>query len=343
MIDLAADDLKNNIIISSRIRLARNYKDYLYSPKISIDKASEVIDKTLDAVKNLSIGKSLSYIDIEKQDDIQNRLLQERHLISSVFLKSKLPRALLLSRDENISIMINEEDHLRIQAIFKGNDIDEAFKLANHIDDHIEESMEYDFDKDLGYLTACPTNAGTGLRASYMIHIPMLEKSGQLKSLIQSINKFGITLRGTYGEGSAPLGSIYQISNQITLGKSEEDIMVLLKNVTNQIIDRELDVIGKTFKSKKGELIDIFYRAYGILRYCNRIDINEAMSLLSDVRLGFMTKLLDEPKPRIDIYDIMMNIQRGNLIVKAGRILDDTEKDFYRAEYINDVFRMANK
>ncbi|MDR2749674.1 MAG: ATP--guanido phosphotransferase, partial [Clostridiales bacterium] len=193
-------------------------------------------------------------------------------------------------------------------------------------------------DKDYGYLTSCPTNTGTGLRASFMIHLPMLEKTGHIKNVLNTVTKFGVTLRGIHGEGTEPLGHIFQVSNQVTMGKPETEIIGALKNVTAQIMQSENELRRKFFKEKKLDMVDRIYRSYGTLKHARTMSGKEAMELLSSVRLGYMLKILDEPKPNLTIYQIMMNIQRGSLIVAAKKDLTDLERDTARADYLRGVF-----
>jgi protein arginine kinase len=234
--------------------------------------------------------------------------------------------------------MLNEEDHVRIQSIKPGDELPSAFETAGQIDDLIEERVEFAFHTDYGYLTACPTNTGTGLRASYMIHLPCLSKSDLPNTVLPQITKFGVALRGIYGEGTAPMGSIYQISNQNTLGKSEEDIIIGLQNVTRNVIAKEQQARQKLLDTNRHYLEDIVYRAYGILANCRMISATEAMNLLSDIRLGYITGILHKPKPTKQIYQIMMEIQPGHLQRNAGEEMSEQDRDLNRAEYLRAIF-----
>lgn len=234
--------------------------------------------------------------------------------------------------------MLNEEDHLRIQSVAAGMDIDKAWDLADKIDDLLEESIEYAFDEQYGYLTSCPTNVGTGLRASYMIHIPALEATGQLQYMLQAISKLGMTVRGIYGEGTEALGSIYQISNQITLGQAEEDIIKNLKHITNQIIEQENKIRERFIKEQRMQIEDQLYRSYGILTNARVISGKEAMGLLSDIKLGYAMGLLEKTKPDMNIFQIMVYCQLGNLQKYIGRELSVSERDEARARFIRERF-----
>ncbi len=328
--------IDQSIVISSRVRLARNIKKYPFSGYISNEQTENMINETVQSVKNAQahVGLSFNYINLDEKTETEKRALQEKHIISPELLKSNKKKGLLQMDDETVSIMLNEEDHIRIQSIFAGDNIDAALSVADKVDDLIEDSVEYAFDKDFGYLTSCPTNTGTGLRASFMIHVPMLERTGQLKNIMQALIKFGMTLRGIYGEGTEPLGSIYQVSNQLTMGKNEQEITGALKNVTSQIKEKEAFLVENAMKIRKVELEDRIYRAYGILTNARSLNGKEAMSLLSDIRLGYMYNILNTPKPKLSIYNIMMNIQAGSLQQMANRELNEAARDYYRAEYI---------
>ena len=221
------DKCSDGIIISSRVRLARNLKKYNFHNKLSNADAERMINEVKDSItgSRTVFGEQFKYIAINSLNENEKFALVEKHVISPELMKSSKPCGVLVKDDETISIMLNEEDHIRIQAISAGDDLDTAFDLADKIDNLIEESVEYAFSEKYGYLTSCPTNVGTGLRASYMMHLPELERTGQIKNVMQAISKFGITVRGIYGEGSDAMGSIYQVSNQVTLGQSEADII----------------------------------------------------------------------------------------------------------------------
>ena len=323
-------------ILSSRVRLARNIKKYPFKRKLTPANAAEMTAEVIGAA-------TLSHcyfhqLDVLGISETEKKFFLERHILSHEFIKDNLPKGLLISESENISIMINEEDHVRIQSIEPGKNLTDAYKTAVQIDDLIEERIEFAFHTDYGYLTSCPTNTGTGLRASYMIHLPCLDKSDTIKTLLPHIAKFGVTLRGTYGEGTAPMGSIYQISNQTTMGKSEEDIISNLQNVTENVIGQEKKALEKILSTRREYLEDSIYRAYGILSNCRQISAAEAMNLLSDIRMGYLTQILDKPKPQKQIYQVMMEIQPGHLQRRAGTEMTDQERDIARAKYLRELF-----
>lgn len=333
-------ETENPVIISSRIRLARNLKKYPFSAKLK-ENETEMLNETISSIKNdrTALSEQFAAINMKSISDTDRLSMLERHLISPEFLKSKRERCLLLKDDESVSIMVNEEDHIRIQSIYPGDDLQGAWNMVDNIDNLIEETLEYAFDKDFGYLTSCPTNTGTALRASYMVHLPMLERTGHMKSILDALTKFGMTIRGTYGEASEAFGSIYQISNQLTLGKSETEIIEALKNITSQVIESEMTLRNKALKSKRSEIEDNVYRSYGILTNCRRIKSGEAMKLLSDVRLGYSLGILDVPRPKLCIYHIIMNIQPGNLRKRFDKQLNQEELYIAGAEYLREIFK----
>jgi protein arginine kinase len=323
-------------ILSSRVRLARNIKKFPFRRRLNPEDATAMVSQATEAVT--MAGSFFRNLDIQTLGKTEQTVFLEKHIVSPEFLNGKLPKGLLISDDQNVSVMLNEEDHVRIQSIKPGEGLTLAYETAGHIDDLIEERVEFAFHSDYGYLTACPTNTGTGLRASYMIHLPCLSKSDLPNTILPQITKFGVAIRGIYGEGTAPMGSIYQISNQNTLGKSEEDIILGLQNVTRNVIAKEQQSRQNLITTRKNHLQDTIYRAYGILTNSRLISAKEAMDLLSDIRLGYITGLLEKPKPTKQIYQIMMEIQPGHLQRNAGTEMTEQERDVNRAEYLRNIF-----
>ena len=327
----------DNIIISSRVRLARNLKDYPFYSSINNEQSKELIEIISKAIFNdrISTKNYFEKIDFDNLDKIKKYTMLEKYIVSSNFLESNKPKAIIIEKNNNINIMINEEDHIRIQAINSGYNIEKCFEEENRIDNILEESLSYAFDKQYGYLTSCVTNVGTGLRASFMLYIPMLEKYGHIQSISESISKFGMTLRGMHGEGSQAFGSIYQISNQVTLGKSEKEIIQDLKNITMQIVEREKQLRNVLKENQNIDIIDKIYRSYGIIKYCKKINFKEAMEHLSNIWIGIDTNIIDVCD--INIYNIMMNIQPASVIDRFS-INEKENIEIYRAKYLNEVF-----
>jgi len=331
-------DTDDKQILSSRVRLARNIDNYNFHRKLDANDAIILVQEVQDAVYQTDCFHFFQEVELDELDDVDKLVYLEKHIISPQFLKGSLPKGVFVSDDKNVSIMINEEDHVRIQSVRPGDDLDYSLKLANQVDDYIEEHLDFAFDAELGYLTACPSNVGTGLRASFMIHLPCLDETELLEKLIPYITKAGMTMRGIYGEGTAPMGSIFQISNQYTLGKSEEEIVQSLKDVTKNIIKHENLARDKMLSKGRSSLQDRVYRAYGVLAYCRKISVTEAMDFLSDIRLGYLTKILELPKPEKQIYQIMMEIQPGHLHRFANKGMSESETDVARAKFLRSIF-----
>lgn len=335
--DTKADE---DIIISSRVRLARNLKKYPFSMKLNENDAKKVVDEVKSSILNdrTFLGTKFDFYDMTDTAYEKKLDLMERHLISPDMVERNVPSGVLVMDDESVSIMINEEDHIRIQAFAAGDSIEAAYDLADKIDNMMGETLDYAFDEKFGFITACPTNFGTGLRASFMMHLPCLEKTGNIKNIIQSVSKYGMTVRGIYGEGSDSIGAIYQISNQVTLGKSEAEIIDMLKKVCNMVKEQEIKTRDYILSNEKMVILDKIYRSYGILKNAKLISADEAMKHLSMVRLGYITGLLDEKKPSVSLNGMMAAIQPGAIKNRMGANLTSDKRDAMRAAYINKLF-----
>jgi len=329
---------ETNQILSSRVRLARNIENFHFNRKLSEDDAFEITHKVENIVRKINRRRPSNQLVNQELDRHNQQLLLESHVASPKFLMGKLPKKIFTDFNQNISLMINEEDHIRIQSVCPGSDLLLALSAANKLDDYLENYLDFSFDSELGYLTACPTNVGTGLRASFMIHLPCLDKTDLVKKLQPFIAKNGLTLRGIYGEGTISLGSIYQISNQVTLGKAENDIVQNLISCTQKIIKRENEIRDKILSTRRNYLQDKVYRAYGVLTHCRRISVNDAMGYLSDIRLGLFANILDIPKPVKNIYQMMIEIQPGHLQKLVDINIDEDSIDIVRAEFLRTQF-----
>ena len=258
----------SDIVISSRIRLARNIEEVKLPQFMDIAEAKKLTHMVTNAVANGSstLSEEFKLYEIDKISPIDRSVLVEKHLVSPNLLEKPKISSFLLKKDEKVTIMINEEDHLRIQVLLPGFDLEQGWSICNKIDDLLEENLKYAFDEKFGYLTCCPTNVGTGLRASVMIHLPCLVITGYINKVLQAVNQVGLTVRGLYGEGTGALGNIFQISNQTTLGESEEEIIQKLKSIVLQIIAKERETRNKLLSSKRIEVEDRVYRSLGILQ-----------------------------------------------------------------------------
>ncbi len=326
--------VNSDIAVSSRIRIARNLKGIPFSSKMSLEQKKELNKKVKQAItnSNSSFAKSLKYIEMRDIPENQRFAMVERHIISPEFAAKGLDGAIILSSDESISIMVGEEDHIRIQVILGGLNIDEAYDIADKIDTLLHNSLDFAFDSKLGFLTECPTNLGTGLRASVMLHLPALETSGEMESLSQSISKIGFTVRGMYGEGTKSLASLYQISNQITLGLSEKNALDNLKIITAQLIEKEKEIRNGYNKLK---IEDLCFRALGLLQNSRILSSEEAMNLLSSVKLGKSMGILDIEQSPIKL---LIESQPFMLMQKFG-IMEADERDICRANMIRKTLK----
>ena len=329
-------DATDYIVISSRIRLARNFDGILFTNRndtSSLEKVNTISRGLLQPLKEAD-GHQYSNINLEQLSEHERAILVEKHLMSPA-LEEKLPyRSLVVSDDASIVIMVNEEDHLRIQSMVSGLRLQEAYEHAKKIDKAIEAKYPYAFDERFGYLTACPTNVGTGLRASVMLHLPALTISGRITRLIRSIIQLGYSVRGLYGEGSEALGNIYQISNQRTMGVSEEDTIEQLTKIVEGIIAEERKSRQSLLHNDKEGLEDVLWRSFGVLQYARRVNGKEALTKLSDIQLGVDLEIL--PSWSKDSFNELIAITRPNFLSKyAGNDdLTDIERDSYRAKVI---------
>lgn len=333
------DNIRENIdiVISSRIRLARNLTNYPFSSKLSNNQAEELVDELAKMAPILEekLSKKINTYTLSSIKDNDKVAMVERHIISPQLVKKKQTTSILISEDENISVMVNEEDHLRIQAITNGMNIEEAFATANKVDDILSESLNYAYNDKYGYLTCCPTNLGTGIRASYMLFLPALSQSEGITQLAQELSKFGITLRGTYGEGTKTIGYLYQISNQKTLGSTEEEIISALNNIVEQVVVKERKQREYIIKNNYHNIEDQIYRSYGVLKYARKLSSNDALTLLSKIKLGIDTNLI-KLQDSCNIYGLMVDTQPGNLQHYAGEEFDESSRDRYRARLIRE-------
>lgn len=324
---------ESDVVLSSRVRLARNLKGIPFPIRANEQEQEEIIEICKNAVEEGSV--KFSFIDIGAMKDYEKQAIAEQHIISPQMIDSKIKRGVLLNDDSSVSIMINEEDHLRIQCMASGLDLNNCFKKANEIDDIIEEKADYAFDSQFGYLTCCPTNLGTGMRASVMVHLPALTMSRSINSVIDSLSQLGMTVRGIFGEGSKASGSIYQISNQTTMGETEEDILERFSQIITEIIEKERDLRQRIYKSDKYRIEDKLMRSFGVLTNAVILSSEEAMSRLSDVRLGVelgIIKHIEISKLNMALYEILP----AN-IVKNYNITDVAGRDLKRAELIKEI------
>lgn len=325
--------MSNDVVISTRIRLARNLKDYPFPCKLNSQGREKVIEKVRDAVKksNSPVASDFSFIKMSELTSSQSVSLVEKRLVSPEFISETDGRALLISKDECFSIMINEEDHIRLQVITKGLSLEQAYDTADKLDTLLDENLDFAFDEKLGYLTQCPTNLGTGMRASVMLHLPALEKSRAINRIAGNLSKLGLTIRGAHGEGTEPKGALYQLSNQVTLGISEKAAIENLKNITEQLIAQENQARERLCSSI--DIQDAISRSLGILRSALVISHDEALKLLSNVRLGIVSKQITDVSTET-IDKLMLAVEPATLTVTLNKNLSAHDRDIERANLI---------
>lgn len=324
----------SDVVTSTRIRIARNIKNCKFDIIASKQEKENILNKIEEIAPK--IGYGLKFIRLKDIDDLTKLSLIEKHLISPDFAVDKQEEgAILINNDENICIMINEEDHIRLQVFASGLELDNLLNLAEEIEGTIGKLINYAYSDKYGYLTECPTNVGTGMRASVMVHLPALTATGNINKVLEVVNDFGMNIRGLYGEGSDTQGNVYQISNKQSLGISEKEIVNNLKLITNKIIEQERTA-RKYLAKRSIELEDRLYRAYGILTNCRKISSDEAKKLLSDVKLGtdlgIIKEMNDLKVNKLDLYTKPANLQ-----LYLGQTLNENERDIERAEVIKKI------
>lgn len=325
---------ESDVVLSSRVRLARNLQEIPFIPKASKQDCLEVLNQ-LEYVTP-TIGYGLRFLRLQDMDDITKMSLVEKHLISPEFaLNKEEVGAILLNEEENICIMLNEEDHLRIQVFGPGLEIENIANLAMELDEKIEQLITYAYHKQYGFLTSCPTNLGTGMRCSMMVHLPALSATNNIQSILEVVNSLGMNIRGIYGEGSKAQGNIYQISNQQTLGISEREIVQNTKKITEKIIEQER-LARKYLRKNELELADRVYRSYGILSNCRKISSKECKELLSDIKLGIDLGILKEVSD-LQVNKLELYTRPANLQKMLGEKLDIKQRDQKRAEMIQTI------
>ncbi len=325
-----------NVVISSRVRLARNLKNVPFPHLLSAKDADLVLRKVFHIADNVGekgFGGSIIQTDFADTSPLDCQVLVEKHLISPEHAEKKAGKGLILRQDESVAIMINEEDHLRLQVLHSGLELNEAWVLINGIDDLFEQGLEYAYDTRIGYLTSCPTNAGTGLRASVMVHLPALGIANEISRVLTAVNKVGLVVRGFYGEGTKGQGNVFQISNQVTLGQTEKEIIENLSLVVKQVVSEEIRIRQSVLKNHRVDVEDRVFRALGILSNARKITSDESLRLWSDLRLGAEFSMVSDLSIS-DINEILV-LSRPNYLQKIfGSNLTARERDVHRADLI---------
>lgn len=319
----------DSIAVSCRVRLARNLLGYPFPHILDNVKSSEIIKQISECVDK----RSYNCININTLPDVDRLLLIERHLISPDLIKNADKSAVLLKRDETISIMINEEDHIRMQCMLDGFQLDEALEISNTLDEQISNKVKYAYDSQLGYITSCPTNIGTGLRASIMLHLPALKITNSLANVFSALNKVGLTVRGIYGEGTEALGDLYQLSNRITLGQLDIDLMQNVKRAAQKIIESEQLARENVLRDQRIIVEDKIFRAFATLKYARRLSTNDFMQLISDLKLGISLGLLkDNGEKTAD--KLLVSVQPAGITKRLNQETNSEQRDITRAEIV---------
>jgi len=328
----------SGIIISSRVRLARNVGNHLF-PGLASDEECRAICRSMrEAFEHLSCFNDTLFFDMETLDGVDREILKERHLISPEMADMGVGSGLLVGRDEGIAIMINEEDHLRLQAISPGLNLLAVWKRINAVDTELEQWLDYAFSGRLGYLTACPTNVGTGLRASVMMHLAGLRLIDEVEQVIKGLDKMGLAVRGLLGEGTEAYGNMFQISNQSTLGESEENLIGHLMEVASEVAEHERNARERLIQERRTHLLDQIGRAFGLLFHARLLQSNEALDLLSGIRLGVEFDVIRNVTVE-EVNEMMLLTQPGHLQRMAGRTIGPDERDELRAGMLRDKLK----
>lgn len=338
---LRAEGPHSDVVISSRIRLARNLAGFPFTTKLAHEQEEEIIDQLEEAVQQSPILKDSLFVRYRDITELDRQFLLERHLISREHAVEQGDKAVAISSSEIVSLMILEEDHLRLQVFQSGFNVMDSWKIIEDIVSSLEKVLPFSFHTDLGYLTACPTNVGTGLRASCMLHLPSLVLTKQVNKVLQALTKMNLATRGLYGEGSQATGNFFQISNQITLGQKEEDIIATLEKVIRQMIDHEKEARRYLLEKRKVKFEDQIWRALGTLKSARVISSGESIQLLSLTRLGvdlgFVVNLKHE-----ELNSLFLLIQPAHLQKLYGKALGASERDVRRADLIREKLKVVS-
>lgn len=324
-------------IVSSRVRLVRNWDQYRFPKSLSAAESEELVKRLEYGLKNLKEldGREYEYAYLEELDELSRRALRERRILNSSILEKKDTVGLIVSGDESVSVVLNGDDHIRMQLLSPGLHLNELWKQADAIDDYVNARFSYAFDEKYGYLTSFPTNVGTGMRASVTLHLPTLSMGKKFQNLVADMSRFGVTLRGVYGEGSENYGALYEVANQKTLGLSEKEIIDLVAQTAGQLNSQEHQVRTLALNNHRLEREDEAYKSYGVLKYARRLSRKDAMIFLSQMMAGADDGILTFREP-CSIYRLMLGIQTANLQKLSHKPLSKEELDVARAAYLRE-------
>lgn len=332
----------HEIVISSRVRFARNLRSRAFPGWGKKQARLDVLELIKARVEELPEMQESFSVLMQDLSAIEKQVLVERHLISREHAAKGVGSAVVMNRRQTLSIMINEEDHLRMQSMRSGLQLKQAFKLVDKVDTSLENDLEFAYDPRLGYLTACPTNVGTGMRASAMLHLPGLVLSELINQVVQAVNKIGLAVRGLYGEGTEAMGNLFQISNQTTLGEKEDEIIARLTKVIETIIEKEHDARQVLVQKKSNTLSDQIGRAYGVLTFAHAMNSKEALNLLSIIKLGMDLGAFSEDR-KLSIDELFIETQPAHLQKNSQQKLNAEERDHLRAQLIRERLKVFPK
>ena len=324
---------ESDIVISSRIRLARNVARFPFLSMANVKQKKELEETIRDKIKDADISQDLCYLNLADITPVDRLFLVERHLISRDHAGGEGERGVAFGKSETVSLMVNEEDHLRIQVIRSGFELKEAWKTIDEIDNKLEKRLNYAYSSRFGYLTACPTNVGTGMRASVMLHLPALGMTHHIEKVFNAVMKLGLVVRGLYGEGTQVSGDLYQISNQFTLGKSETEIIEIIESVIPRITSYERMARKSLVSESREQLEDRVWRSYGMLKVARLISSEEIMHLLSQVRMGVNLGIIKDIEMKT-LNELFILTLPGHLQKLEGRELNSTQRNVIRASYV---------
>ena len=329
---------ESDIVISTRIRLARNLAEFPFVRKASSEEKSQITNVVRKKVEAIEEWSGILFLQIESLNEVDRQFLVERQLMSLELAEGTGDRAVVIEPEERFSIMVNEEDHLRIQVMFSGLDVQNAWERIDRIDDLLQQRLNFAFSDDLGFLTACPTNVGTGLRVSVMLHLPALVVTREIEKVFRSLQKINVAVRGLYGEGSQFMGDFYQISNQITLGRSEDDLVQTVSEVVPRVIEYERKARQFLMSESEQDLHDDVSRAFGILTTAKKISSEETLHYLSKVRMGINLGLI-QAVDLSTINKLLIHTQPGHLEKLCGHAMSTADRNIERANYLQTMLK----
>ncbi len=324
---------ESDIVISSRVRLARNVASYPFVTRLTTQERNELETLLRRTIDQIAPSFQLTYVDVDQLEELDRQLLVERQLISRELAEAEGPRGVAFDPQEQLSLMILEEDHLRIQVVHSGLELEAAWRQMEQVHQQLQQRLTFAFHDQFGYLTACPTNVGTGMRVSVMMHLPALVLTRQMDHLFRSLQKINLAVRGLYGEGSQPVGDFFQISNQVTLGRSEQDLLHQVGEVVPTILEYERKAREYLLKEGYENVLDQVNRAYSILKACRTISSEETLQLLSRVRMGVNMGLIQDVPLEV-LNKLIIYTQPAHLQKLHGEQLDSAQRNIHRARYL---------